>query len=744
MADLPSIAKVVVNLALDREFDYRIPERLRGQLRVGCRVWVPFGRSSRIGYVVGVAEKSTWPDLKELMRIEGEQEQIPENLITLARWIADYYCCAHEQAVRAMLPAVVRHGKVKPRQHLFAWLRPGVDVAAELEKCGARAKKRAAVLQVLARHGGACEAGWLTREADATPAILNTLVKAGIVLTEHRVVDRDPNAGGDIVLPTRPLELTPEQTTALARITATLDRRGPGVILLHGVTGSGKTEVYLQAIARCLEQGREAIVLVPEIALTPQTVERFRSRFGDRISVLHSHLSDGERFDEWTRIRNGRAQIAVGARSALFAPFQKLGLVVVDEEHETTDKQDEAPRYNARDVAVVRGKFEGATVVLGTATPSLESFYNCQLGKYELARLSIRVDHQLMPAMELVDQRAEASQKGGAPLFSRRLMQLIRERLDNGEQTILFLNRRGFATQMVCQKCGFVATCEHCSAAYTYHKQAAHLACHLCGATIRAPEACPQCHDPDIRYTGTGTEKIEAIAAKLFPHAAIARMDSDSMTAKHAHRDTLSACRSGKIQILIGTQMIAKGLHFPKVTLVGIMAADMGLHLPDFRAGERTFQLLVQVAGRAGRGDLPGRVIVQTYTPFHPVLQFALRQDYDAFYREELTTRQALNFPPAAHMAAVHFRATSEMVASAAAEAFVNKIKPLLEPGVELFGPMPPPIAKVRNQYRYQLMIRGGSILRLGQTLRPLVTGATAFRHEDVEIHVDIDPQSLL
>ncbi len=509
-----------------------------------------------------------------------------------------------------------------------------------------------------------------------------------------------------------------------------------------GVTASGKTEVYLQVIQHCLDLGREAIILVPEISLTPQTCENFRRRFGDQVSVLHSSLSDGERFDEWTRINEGRSRIAVGARSALFAPFRALGLIVVDEEHEGSYKQEESPRYHARDVAVVRGKLEKATVVLGTATPSLESYYNCQVGRYRLLEMPERVENYRLPTVEIIDMAQEAALAGKAQLFSKRLRELVQDRLRRAEQIILFLNRRGYATQLICPDCGFVATCDNCSVSYTYHRQAGLLLCHLCGAQLAAPAKCPGCGKDGIRYTGVGTEKIEAAARAVFPQAAIARMDSDTMTGKDSYRVVLDAFRAGRIDILIGTQMIAKGLDFPNVTLVGIIQADSGLYLPDFRSGERTFQLITQVSGRAGRGEVDGHVILQTYTPYHFALQTAIRHDFTAFYAEEFPSRQALAFPPCTHMVIVHFRSTEFELARQAAEEFAAETTPLLPEGTQVIGPMPAPLAKIKTFHRFQLLLRGEKILAIIRILRPRTVGRKP--PKNVDIHVDVDPRSLL
>ncbi|NOY81076.1 MAG: primosomal protein N' [Kiritimatiellaeota bacterium] len=740
------VAKVVVNLSLDREFDYRVPPALVDRVRVGSRVRVPFGRgkSVRTGYVVGLARESAYPKLKDVLAVEGEPELVSPKLLDLARWMAGYYCCAREQAVRALLPAVVRAGKVKRKTRKGLRLNPDKDLGEELPKLQKRGRKQAAVLQALVRHGGAAALITLKQETGASPAVFKRLVEKDLAVPTEDAVDRDPFAD-DVILPTRPLTPTGEQRKAIHAVIEAVQEHRFAVFLLHGVTGSGKTEVYLQTLSRVLELGREAIVLVPEISLTPQTCERFRARFGDLVSVLHSGLSDGERFDEWTRIHEGRAKVAVGARSALFAPFRNLGLIVVDEEHENTYKQDEAPRYHARDTAVVRAKLENVVVVLGSATPSLESFANAKSGKYIRLNLTRRVDGRRLPKMELVDMRAEAVLQGGARIFSRRLTDLIRERLENREQTILFLNRRGYATHLMCTHCGFVAECPDCSVAYTYHRERQQLVCHLCGGIETAPFVCPKCRDPEIRYTGLGTEKLEAVARNLFPKAVIARMDSDTMVRRNAYKKTLLAFRAGRIDILLGTQMIAKGLDFPKVTLVGIIFADLSLYIPDFRSGERTFQLLTQVAGRAGRGELPGRVLVQSYTPFHPALQAAMRYDWKAFYRDELEARTALGFPPAMHMVLIHFRGGDEQKVRAAAEEFAVAIAPALPADVRVAGPVPAPTYKIRGRYRYQLLLRTPAIVRLTRILRKQLIGKDAVAGDpDVEVYADVDPLAML
>ncbi|MFN3409907.1 MAG: primosomal protein N', partial [Limisphaerales bacterium] len=518
--------------------------------------------------------------------------------------------------------------------------------------------------------------------------------------------------------------------------------------LLHGVTGSGKTEVYLQAIEHALSQGKGAIVLVPEISLTPQTVERFKARFSHGpnqtlVAVLHSHLSAGERHDEWHKIRQGRARIVIGARSAIFAPVEPLGLIIVDEEHEHTYKQEEAPRYHARDVAVVRGQREGAVVVLGSATPSLESFYNCKQGKYTLLELPERADNAKMPLVRVVDMRQTARKEKGIPIFSPQLKEAIHQRLERGEQTILFLNRRGYSSSLECQKCGYVAGCPNCSISLTYHRREQKIACHICGHTDKVPTACPKCQNPAIRYAGLGTEKVEDILAKLFPQARLRRMDSDIMKRKEDYRRVLGEFRAGKVDILVGTQMIAKGLHFPNVTLVGIIFADLALHQPDFRAGERTFQLLTQVAGRAGRGDVEGEVFVQSFTPFHPAIQYARRHDFAGFYEQEIEFRRQLNYPPFARIALLTLKGRNEQKVQFAAEHLKRELEKLTADlkHVMLLGPAPAPLLRAETFYRYQIMLRGRQMPEISRRLARLL--ADLKLPDEVTAAVDIDPVSL-
>ena len=730
-----SIAKVVVDLALDREFDYLIPPHLAGQVHIGSRVAVPFGPTRAQGYVVGLADKSSYAHLKDIGEVVGKKPLLSDKILELTRWMGRYYCCPVELCVKCALPEVVRKAKISWKERQFA--RAGKISDEQLAALRKRAPRQARALDILLKSDGmfAARLGELA-------GTIKVLEKKGFVTVSDKVDERDP-FGGDVFLPTEPLMLTPEQQVALDLCKSQISNPERPV-LIRGVTGSGKTEVYLQAIDFTLRQGKDAIVLVPEISLTPQTVERFRARFpGQQITVLHSHLGAGERHDQWHKVRDGQSHIVIGARSAVFAPVQALGLIVIDEEHETTYKQEEAPRYNARDVAVMRAKIEGAAVVLGSATPSLESFYNAKRGRYALATLPVRVDNQKMPVMRIVDMRQEAIRQKGRHMLSRKLRDAIEARLDKKEQVILFLNRRGYATHCFCPKCGYVAKCPHCSVALTYHRRDGKLRCHFCEHNAGVPEKCPECRDPAIKYSGIGTEKVEAAIQKAFPEARVQRMDSDIMTKKNLYREIFNAFRVGKIDILVGTQMIAKGLHFPNVTLVGIIFADMALHLPDFRAGERTFQLLVQVAGRAGRGDVEGEVIVQAFTPFHPAVQYARQHDFTGFYEQEIEFRQELRYPPVTRLVCVNVRGRGEDKAKFVAETLARELeKQTTGLHVLMAGPTPAPLAKIQNQYRFQIMLRTEQIMKLTETLGRVVGGKRW--PEDVTVSVDVDPISLL
>lgn len=732
------IAKVAVDLSLNREFDYLIPGPLRPLVEIGSRVEVPFRSRNVTGFVIGFADQSAFKDLKSLGKVLGDKSLVTETVMELARWMSAYYLAPFETCVRAVLPAVVRNKANGGKKQLTVLLTGSVP-----EKPLPPAQQK--VFQCL-ETSGPMLLSELTDLAEVSAGSVKTLEKKGLVTISSESVYRDPHKGIEL-LKTEPLNLMPQQADALKQIVEAMDEPEPPVVLLHGVTGSGKTEVYLQAIARALEQGRGAIVLVPEIALTPQTVDRFRARFADgpeRVAVLHSSLSDGERYDEWHRIRSGEARIVIGARSALFAPVHNLGLIVVDEEHEPTYKQDETPRYSARDTAVMRGKMEKCAVVLGSATPALESVANAKSGKYRYADMPLRVDDRRMPLMRIIDMRIEAQREGRPHLFSRELIEAIRTRLDRAEQTMIFLNRRGFSASLICPDCGTVAECEHCSIGMTYHKARARLVCHICGDEKPVPARCPDpaCKSDQFRYAGAGTEKIEEVMTKLFPKARIERMDSDSMRRKNAHRDLLGKFRVGKIDILVGTQMIAKGLDFPNVTLVGVVNPDHALHMADFRAGERVFHLLTQVAGRAGRGEAAGEVIVQTYTPHHPAVQAARRMDFEGFCDQELAFRKELGYPPYTHLTCITLYGKNESEVEQTAEACFQALETCTAGKAVLSPAMPAPIARIRGEHRRQILLRAARTKTMNDAIRAAF--GTMKWPRTVKVTVDVDATSLL
>jgi primosomal protein N' (replication factor Y) len=791
------IARVSLEIALRKEFDYLIPPGLAGQIEVGSRVQVPFGPRKILGCVTALAEESAHANLKPILKVIGAQTLVTPKVLKLARWIADYYCCAPETALKSVLPEAVRKEESGWRERLFV---RALAVSGEFPKL----PKRQQEVWNIIEERRELPLQELVELAETTAATVRKLEDRGLVEIAPQISERDPYAR-EHILPSQPLALNPAQEKALEKITAAMDKplstlnctpnafgAQPSTFLLHGVTGSGKTEVYLQALAHALEQGHGAIVLVPEISLTPQTVERFKARFSSGklqtlVAVLHSHLSAGERHDEWHKIRQGRARIVIGARSAIFAPVEPLGLIIVDEEHEHSYKQEEAPRYHARDVAIMRGRMENAVVVLGSATPSLESYYNCKRGKYTLLELPERVDDQKMPHVRVVDMRQAASRqrgKEGIPIFSPQLKEAITQRLERKEQTILFLNRRGYSTSLQCPKCGQVVQCPNCSLALTFHRQEQKLCCHICGHVAPVPSVCPneKCKNPAIRFAGTGTQRVEETLAKLFPHARVKRMDADTMKRKDDYRKVLGDFRAGKTDILVGTQMIAKGLHFPNVTLVGIIYADLALHQPDFRAGERTFQLLTQVAGRAGRGDVEGEVFVQAFAPFHPAIQYARRHDFPGFYEQEIEFREQLKYPPVSRVALLTLKGRNEDKVKFSAEHLKRELeknlvaavcdrrqsdtqgragsllpaartqaddgahgvtRPTLSAFKDLIiaGPAPAPLLRAETFYRYQIMLRTRAMSKLSQTLAKIV--ASLALPEDVALTVDIDPVSL-
>ncbi len=619
---------------------------------------------------------------------------------------------------------------------------------SEIDVLKKRSSIQAKCLELLLENQGELSLEKLVSQHKISLSSLKVMEKKGLIEFTRVEEIREGDWGLDVP-ETQPFSLNEGQLEILHKVKTALESGGYSPFLIHGVTGSGKTQVYIEAIKEVLKYGKQALVLVPEISLTPQIISRFKANFGEKVGCLHSRLSAGERFDTWRRVRNGDIPIIVGARSAVFSPFQNLGLIVVDEEHDPSYKQDEpSPRYNARDVSVMRAKLNNAVVILGSATPSLESYYNAQNGKYVLCHLSERVDNQKLPTVKIVDLTGERK-KGNRNSLSLSLSSLLKDRMEKREQALLFLNRRGFSTFVKCQECGHIEKCPRCDITLTFHRTDFSLRCHYCNHYKRAPELCPSCQGSDFMYKGTGTQKIEEELKRDFPSALMERMDLDTMTKKGAHRRILSDFGNKKFNILLGTQMITKGLDFPEVTLVGVISADMSLDLPDFRSKERTFQLLAQVAGRAGRGKQGGKVIVQTYHPEEWSIRLAAEHDFEAFYQKEMEQRRELGYPPFHHLILVVFSGSNPKTVTASAQEFSyllrRKVASEKQKQTEVLGPAPAPLSKIKNQYRWQLLIKTSSVTKTGSLIRRfLEQDKNPKTQKAVRIIVNVDPMGML
>ena len=753
---MSSFARILIDRSEGRELDYSIPEHLQDQVSVGDRVVVMLRNRRAVGTILALLTRSCVPGIKPIEGLVGGETTLPLVMMRLAEWMADYYCAPMASVMRTMLPPMLRGEKITGRKVRMASLLK-TPSSEDLDSIGKGAPKQRAILELLGKSGVSLPLAVpeMLRACDASDSSLKALVRGGwIGVTEVRVIGLPGD--GEEVLPSRIPSLNPDQESVVDELYEAIGaleggEEAPLPFLLHGVTGSGKTEVYLRALDCVLKSGKSALVLVPEIALTPQTVERFRSRFenvehgekhGARVAVLHSHLTDAERREEWMRLQRGEARIAIGARSAVFAPIKDLGIIIVDEEHENTYKQEETPRYHARDVAVMRGRLEGCPVILGSATPSVESYRNVKSGKYRLLELPRRADGQIMPLIRVVDLRLQGKRAKVEGGLSAPLQMGITKRLELGQQTILFLNRRGFSTAMLCQQCGHVCRCPNCSLSLTLHRADNRLACHLCGHGAKPPARCPECKDPGIQHSGIGTQRVEESVRKYFPSARIARMDADTMTRKGSYAEVLGKFRARQIDILIGTQMIAKGLDFPNVTLVGIINADIGLHSPDFRAGERTFQLLTQVAGRAGRGVTEGEVIVQTFSPASPSIQHARHHDYAGFYDQEISFREAFRHPPFTRMLLVQVRGVSQERASFAADSLARTFRDKAPGSIEVSEAAPAPLERAHGQYRFHVTLKSTSGAALGKLARDVM--AATKLPEGVIMTLDVDPYSMM
>lgn len=737
--------EVAVAAPVHGVFHYAVPAELAASIRPGSALRVQFGRRRLTAYALSAPGESLpatlAPDkVRDIEGLDTRGSGLAERLLPLALWISRRYFAAIGEVIQAMLPAPVRRGIGEHRETFVLPAVPRKQLEAASADLAARSPRQAAILEVLAQAvEEALPQSLLLREAAAPVASLKSLLRKGLLRLEKREPEEEPLPS--TVEPAPPYVLTAEQQTALATIMAVISRPG-GVALLFGITGSGKTELYIRAIEQVVERGRQAILLVPEISLTPQTVERFRARFR-RVAVLHSALTPARRAAYWRQIASGQPDVVIGARSAVFAPLPRLGAIVVDEEHESTYKQENTPRYHAVETAIERARLEGAGVILGSATPSLESLEAARSGRYALARLHQRPTGGTLPPVEIVDMRSEIQANRGYVLVSRRLRLALEEALKAGEQTILFLNRRGFSTCLYCPVCGHVGTCPHCDVALTYHMRSGTLLCHYCEHRQKPPANCPICQTDRLLYLGSGTERVEDVLASYFPQVRLARLDSDVARRRCAYYEILGAFRSRSIDVLVGTQMIAKGLDFPNVSLVGVINADIGLNLADFRASERTVQIISQVAGRAGRAAVHGRVIVQTASPHNPALTFAASHDYEAFAATELENRRRWQYPPFAYLARIVLSGKDRKKVLQRATACAAALTPAAqERGASLLGPAPCVHQRLRGLFRFHLLIKAPA----AEALEAIVAASSAAlaSRAGIDVTLDVNPQSFL
>ena len=798
---------VSLPVPLDQAFTYRLLETLQHRVQPGCRVLVPFGARKLTGLVLKLHDSPPGGPLKEVLRLIDEQPVLEPELIDLGRWIAQYYCAPLGEVLRGMIPltgeirktrvySLTDSGRDAARQLLLGstdddptlqflrllearplsatYLQKKIPTASNiirsLEKKGfIETENLEAQRDPLRASATRLRAHWLAappegvkltkreRELHAYLELhpgshnleaLETSVKgasqAARSLARRQLIALEPEAPtGVFTAEAPPRTLNPHQLAAYQQIEQALREAKFHTFLMQGVTGSGKTEVYLKSIDACIALGRSALLLVPEIALTPAMAGQFIHRFGDRVAILHSAFHDAERAEQWRRIRTGLATVVVGTRSGVFAPVRNLGLVVIDEEHDHSYKQQETPRYNGRDVAIVRAQAAGAVAILGSATPSLESRYNADKGKYTLINLPERIERRPMPDVEVIDMRQEFLETRKLATFSRRLVETIGERLEKGEQTMLLLNRRGFSSFVACRACGEKLECVNCAVTLTYHRRDRRMLCHYCNYAAKVPTVCPKCGSEYLHFIGTGSEKVEEELHRDFPTARIARMDRDTVSGKRHFETILHSFREGDFDILVGTQMIAKGHDIPNVTLVGIVSADIGLGLPDFRAAERTFQLLTQAAGRAGRGDLPGIVLIQTINPEHYAVRYASEQNYDGFFAKEIQFRKLMRYPPFAALANVLVRSQNQEEALAMSADLGRILDPAPE-GLKILGPAEAPVPKLKSEFRYQLLLKAASRKRLNETLRDLQQFARDRKWNATALVIDVDPLTLL
>lgn len=800
------IAKVIVDVpatSINQTFDYLIPDKFQGILRTGMRVVIPFGPRKITGFVVAKTSESEFGQLKEIIDVLDLTPVLTPELLELGKWLANDTLCLYIVAFQAMLPQVLKakydkeivrltstelsmdlekvfgtrrviryeevvHAKIS-YSHLQQAIEDG-DIAINylvksqitkkyltiikptqsyeclkesLDALPGNAKVQHQIIAFFLEHYAPIEQSKLLSLLKINRNNIKTMINKQILEEDKVEIYRNPY-DDDSIVRTQDLKLTDEQQKAITPIKEKIANEEHEVFLLHGVTGSGKTEIYLQAIQDVIKKGQEAIVLVPEISLTPQMVNRFKGRFGSKVAVLHSALSAGENYDEWRRIHQKEVQVVVGARSAIFAPFENIGIIIIDEEHETTYKQEDQPRYHARDVAIQRGKNHHCPVVLGSATPTLESFARARKGVYQLATLQKRTNEQAMPKVDIIDMRKELH-AGNRTMFSRALMEKIEERIQKKEQVVLLLNRRGYSTFVMCRDCGHVKECPHCDIALTYHKNSHQLKCHYCSREEAVPVNCPACTSDLIRYFGTGTQRVEESLASLMPEARVIRMDVDTTRRKGAHERLLDQFANQEADILLGTQMIAKGLDFPNVTLVGVLSADAMLHLPDFRSAEKTFQLLTQVSGRAGRHELTGEVVVQTYTPDHYSIELASTYDFKQFYQQEMNMRRTFRYPPYVYLTLITVSHENQIKVIQTTERIVQLLLQNVQKDTIVLGPTPSPLTRIKDRYRYQSMIKYRYEPKLRALLNKIMDQfSEEIRKDNLQISIDTQPYQLM
>ncbi|MFR2571355.1 MAG: primosomal protein N' [Clostridia bacterium] len=748
------VAEVIINRGakkLNRTFDYNIPKEIEELILVGSKVLVPFGNGGKLeeAFVIKIKEKSEY-EVKDIAKIG---ESLSDKQIELARWMARRYFCNVSDCIKLMLtPGTRTKNKEKRMQDKkvnVVYLKKSIEeIELDIETKKVKSEKHKKILNFLKENKSATITEIMSF-TDCSRSIVNTLIKNGYLEIKEQKVERNPLLYKEYKKSNK-LQLTEQQSQALKKVEYVIDNQEYKQFLLYGVTGSGKTEIYLQLIDKVLKIGKNAIVLVPEISLTPQMLDRFISRFGkEEIAVLHSKLSIGERYDEWNRIKEGKAKIVIGARSAIFAPIENIGVIIIDEEHDSSYKSETNPRYNAKEIAMIIARENRVPLVLGSATPDITTFYNTKRkdengeNKTNLLQLTKRANNSALPKVEIIDLKQELA-NGNRSMLSMELYTSIEENLKKKRQTILFLNRRGYSTFIMCRNCGYTVKCPHCNISMTYHSYEKKLKCHYCGYEENLIKICPECHSDKIRYFGTGTQRLESEVHKQFPEASTIRMDIDTVTKKDSYQKILDKFKNENIDILIGTQMVVKGHHFPNVTLVGVIAADGSLNIDDYRSSERTFQILTQVAGRAGRENLPGKVIIQTYNPNNFSIICAQKQNYNMFYETEIELRKQLKYPPFCDIILIGFNSGKEEEIKRVSLFMYNELNSKLNKNeFKIFKPMPCPIDKIQNRYRWRIIIKGNMTLEANKILNESLQNAYNKNIKDTRISIDINPNNM-